>query len=337
MDFRTLRAFVEVVRQGGFSQAARTVFATQSTVSKAVKQLEQEVGMPLLERLGHRNVLTAAGEVVYRRGVKLLADRDDLLAEIDEVRGLKRGVLRLGLPPVGSNTLFAPLFAVYRQRFPGIEVQLVEHGSARLEEILRMGEIDFAGMLLPTSEEFDWQAVRREPLVALLPSRHPLATRPSVSLVDLRETPFIIFEAGFSLHRMILDASRRAGFEPAVVARSTQIDFMLGLVAAGLGVAFLPRMIASQRATPAVRQVLLDEPGTEWNMAMVWRRSAYLSEAAKAWLALVREVHGLPNSPAPGPLQPVAGPDLSARPSGPSDRRHTGRPAGPSRARSPRA
>lgn len=296
MDFRTLRAFVEVVRQGGFSQAARTVFATQSTVSKAVKQLEQEVGMPLLERLGHRNTLTAAGEIVYRRGVKLLADRDDLLAELDEVRGLKRGVLRLGLPPVGSNTLFAPLFAVYRQRFPGIEVHLVEHGSARLEEVLRMGEVDFAGLLLPTSDEFDWQPVRREPLVAVLPAGHPLATRRKVSLSDLRETPFIIFETGFSLHRMILDASRRSGFEPSVVARSTQIDFMVGLVTAGLGVAFLPRMIAQQRATPAVRQVLLDEPGTEWNMAMVWRKGAYLSEAAQAWLALVREVHGASSS-----------------------------------------
>jgi DNA-binding transcriptional LysR family regulator len=297
MDIRTLRAFVEVVRQGGFSQAARTVFATQSTVSKAVKQLEQEVGMPLLERLGHRNALTAAGEVVYRRGVKLLADRDDLLAELDEVRGLKRGVLRLGLPPVGSNTLFAPLFAVYRQRYPGIEVQLAEHGSAQLEEHLRMGDIDFAGMLLPTSEEFDWQPVRREPLVALLHASHPLSARSAVSLADLRETPFIIFETGFALHRMILDASRRAGFEPTVVARSSQIDFMVGLVAAGLGVAFLPRMIANQRATPGVRQVLLDEPDTEWNMAMVWRRGAYLSEAAKAWLALVREVHGAPPSP----------------------------------------
>ena len=128
-----------------------------------------------------------------------------------------------------------------------------------LEEILRMGEIDCAGMLLPTSEEFDSQPVRREPLVALLHASHPLSANPAVSLAELRDTPFIIFETGFSLHRRILDASRRAGFEPSVVARSSQIDFMVGLVAAGLGVAFLPRMIASQRAHPAVRLVLLEE------------------------------------------------------------------------------
>jgi DNA-binding transcriptional LysR family regulator len=92
MDFRTLRAFVEVVRQGGFSQAAKTVFATQSTVSKAVKQLEDEIGAPLLDRIGHRTQLTDLGELVYLRAVRLLADRNDLLAELEELRGLKRGV-----------------------------------------------------------------------------------------------------------------------------------------------------------------------------------------------------------------------------------------------------
>lgn len=297
MEFRPLRAFIEVVRQGGFSQAAKVVFATQSTVSKAVKQLEDEIGIPLLDRLGHRSVLTAAGEVVYRRGVKLLADRDDLFAELDDIRRLKRGSLRLGLPPVGSSTLFAPVFAAYRQRYPGIEVRLVEYGGAQLQESLRAGEIDFAGALLPTSEEFDWQIVRREPLVALLPSNHALASRESVSLADLRKTPFILFESGFALHRVVLEACRRAGFEPDIVARSSQIDFMIELVSAGLGVAFLPRMIATQRRNAMVRHVPLDDPDTEWVMAMAWRRGAYLSEAAKAWLDLVREIHGSDKTP----------------------------------------
>lgn len=291
MEFRPLRAFVEVVRQGGFSQAAKTVFATQSTISKAVKQLEDEVGVPLLDRIGHRSVMTPAGEAVYRRGVKLLADRDDLLTELDEIRGLKRGVLRLGLPPVGSSTLFAPLFAVYRQRYPGIEIRLVEHGSTQLEESLRAGDIDFAGALLPTSPEFDWEPVRREPLVALLPPNHPLCKRSSVSLMDVRELPFILFDSGFALHRMILDASRKAGFEPTIAAQSSQIDFMIELVGAGIGVAFLPRMIAAQRRQSTVRHVLLDEPDLAWVMAMAWRRGAYLSGAAKAWLDLVREIH----------------------------------------------
>src|SRR6266403_581035 len=160
MELRTLRAFVEVVRQGGFTQAAKKVFATQSTVSKAIKHLKDEIGVPLLDRIGHRSKLTAAGEIVYQRALRMLAERNDLIAELDELRGLKRGTLRLGFPPVGSSTLFAPLFALYRSRYPGIDIRLVEqHGSERLEEILLSGEIDLAASLLPVSDELEWQDV----------------------------------------------------------------------------------------------------------------------------------------------------------------------------------
>lgn len=292
MDLRTLRAFVEVVRQGGFSPAAKTLFATQSTVSKAVKQIEDEIGVPLLDRLGHRSTLTAAGDIVFQRALRMLAERDDLLAELDELRGLKRGTLRLGLPPVGSSTLFAPLFATYRNLYPGIDIRLVEHGSSRLEEVLLSGEIELAASLLPVSDGFEWQEVKREPLVALLPVNHELAHRKSIGMPALQHLPFILFEAGFALNRVIFDACRRHGFEPTVVARSSQIDFVVELAAAGLGIAFLPRMIAEQRKHPAVRHVLLDEPDTDWHIAMIWRRGGYLSHAGRAWLDLVRKSGG---------------------------------------------
>jgi DNA-binding transcriptional LysR family regulator len=292
MELRNLKAFVEVVRQGGFSQAAKVVFATQSTVSKAVKQLEDEIGLPLLDRDRPKSRLTAAGEIVYRRAIRLLAERDDLTAELEELRGLRRGVLRLGLPPIGSSTLFAPLFTFYRQQFPEIEIRLVEHGSDQLSELLQAGEIDFAGLLPPIADEFAWQVVRREPLMALLSIDHPLADRPTVNLGDLRETPFILFESGFALNRIIRDACRRNGFEPVVAARSTQIDFIAELAGAGLGVGFLPRMIATQRTQVPIRLVLLDEPDAEWTLAMAWRRGAYLPPAAAAWLSLLRERTG---------------------------------------------
>lgn len=315
MEFRPLRAFVEVVRQGGFSRAAEAVFATQSTISKAVRQLEDELGVKLLDRIGQRSLLTAAGEIVYRRGLRLLADRDDLLAEIDEVRGLARGTLRLGLPPVGSSTVFAPLFAIYRQRHPRIDIRLVEHGSDELEGLLAAGEIDFAGMLLPVAPAFDCVPVRREPLVALLPAAHALSAAAAVTLAELRALPFILFDRGFALHRIILDGCRRAGFEPEIAAHSSQMDFMVELVAAGLGTTFLPRMIAAQRPHPGVRGVLLDEPDTAWNMAMAWRRGAYLSAAAAAWLALVQEIHpGAAEAAGAAPGMRLAGLEPATKP-----------------------
>ncbi len=290
MELRTLRMFVEVVRQGGFTAAAKTVFATQSTVSKAVKQLEDEIGLPLLDRVGHRVVMTTAGEIVYRRALAILAERDDLVAELTELRGLKRGALRIGLPPIGSDLLFAPIFAVYRNRYPGIDIQLVEHGSKRLEELVLAGAVDLGASLMPVPADFEWQEVRCEPIDALVAADHDLAQAGSVEITALAEQPFILFESGFALSSIILDACRQSGFTPTIAARSSQIDFITELVAAKLGIGFLPRMIARQKAHPNVRHIGIVTPRMDWNMAMIWRRGAYLPQAAKAWLALVREV-----------------------------------------------
>lgn len=291
MELRTLRTFVEVVRQGGFSQAAKTVFATQSTVSKAVKHLEDEFGMRLFDRVGRHVKLTPAGEIVYPHALRLLADRDNLLAELDAFRGLARGTLKLGLPPIGSSIFFAPLFAIFRNCYPGIDIRLVEHGSDDLEKRLLAGEIEIAASLLPVSDEFEWQEtqVQREPLIVLLSADHPLTNDNSLSLSDLREIPFILFGAGFALNRIILSACRRHRFEPVIAAQSAQTDFIVELVAAGVGVAFLPRSIAERRLNSGVKCVPLAEADTEWHMAMIWRRGGHLSLAAEAWLALLRE------------------------------------------------
>jgi DNA-binding transcriptional LysR family regulator len=286
MEIRTLRAFVEVVRQGGFTKAAQTVYATQSTVSKAVRQLEEELGFQLLERSGHRSKPTDAGEIVYRRALAILAEGDDLKTELGELRGLAGGALRLGFPPIGSNTLFARWFAAYRSRYPGVELRLTEHGSKRLEELVLAGELDLAASLLPVGEEFEWRELRREPIDVLIAVDHPLANRDRLAFAELAEVPFVLYGAGFALNPIILGACRENGFAPKVAAQSSQIDFIIELVAVKLGVALLPRMIAEQRPHPLTRRIPVEEPAIFWHMALIWRRGGYLSPAAQAWVAL---------------------------------------------------
>jgi DNA-binding transcriptional LysR family regulator len=289
MELRTLRAFVEVVRQGGFSQAAKTLFMTQSAVSKAVRQLEDEVGLTLLDRIGHRSTLTAAGDIVYRRALKILAERADLVAELAELRGLRRGTLRLGLPPIGSDMLFAPLFAIYRSQYPGIEIQLVEHGSKRLEELVSAGEVDLGASLLPVPGEFEWQDVRAEPIEVIIRSDHPLAGQTNIPVAALKDMPFILFDSGFALNPIILDACQQAGFSPTIAARSSQINFIVELVGAGLGIGFLPKLIAEKRVRLGVEHVGLSQPSMDWHMAWIWRKGAYLPHAARAWLELAQK------------------------------------------------
>ena len=290
MELRTLRAFIEVVRCGGFTEAGKKIFATQSTVSKMVKQLEEEVGVLLIARSGQRARPTEPGLIVYRRGLDMLAMRDELLRELCELHSLERGVLRVGVPTVGGDTLFAPAIAEYRRRFPLIQIQLIEHGSARLQELLRAGDLDVAGILLPIESDLEYRKVRREPMVVLAPEDAYPKRKGSISLVELQDQAFLLFQQGFALNEMILAACRRQGFVPNVAMHSAQTRFIAKLVEARLGVAFMPLMVAIADKPSGVAILELDAPDISWNMSLAWRRDSYLPKAATAFIDLVQEI-----------------------------------------------
>jgi len=280
--------FVEVVRQGGFSRAAQALFATQPTISKAVRQLEEDLGVPLLNRNGRRADLTAAGELVYRRALPLLAQSEDLLSELAELRGLKGGVLRLGLPRLGASALFARMFALFRRRYPAIEVSVGVHSGVEMRALLRAGALDIGVLGDPIEPEFGQQDARTEPFMVLLPREHPFAARRSITIGRLAGLPVIFPDADSVIHQTLLGAYQRAGITPKVATRCHQADLMFELVAAGVGIAFLPRVLAQQQRHRAVRCVTLKD-AAQWRIAFSWRRDSHLSAAAQAWLAHARE------------------------------------------------
>jgi len=150
--------------------------------------------------------------------------------------------------------------------------------------------VDLAALLIPIDETFAYQQVRNEPLVAVLPGAHSLSQRKRINFSDLADSPFILFEEGFALNALIMAACDRRAIVPRVTARSGQIDFIADLVAAGLGVAFLPRMLAQKHKHAGIALVPLEEPDTDWNIALAWRAGAHLPPAAIAWLELAKEL-----------------------------------------------
>ncbi|KAF6695637.1 MULTISPECIES: LysR family transcriptional regulator [Pseudomonas] len=290
MEFKQLRSFVEVVHRGGFTQAGKTLHISQSAVSKQVAQLEYSLGTPLLERTGSHIRLTAAGRVVLQRAEAMLRLQSELQSELDDMQQLTRGELRLGLPQLGGDTLFAELFAEYRRRYPNVTIQLLEGGTRSIEQAILNGELEVGGSLMPSDPAFAWQAFCDEPLDALLPVDHPLAQQPQVRLEALADTPFLMYQRSFVLNDRLLQACQSLGFTPKEAGRSGQADFLAALVAAGQGVVLLPSVVARGLVRPGVVRVPLQAPDyLRWDIAFIWREGAYLSKAAQAWLALLRE------------------------------------------------
>lgn len=286
MDLRVLHYLVKIVQWGGFGKAAEHIHISQPALSKAIGALEEELGVTLLER-GHRGGkigLTAAGEIVHRHALAMLNNRQQLLNELQQLQGLQTGHLNIGLSPLGSADIFAPIIARFRATYPHITINLMERGGAEQEAALRRGEIELATSLMPTEgdSDIDWMPICDDPMMVALPLTHPLAHADTLHLSDLAQTPLVIFEHTFMLNRVILNACRNSGFEPSALTEVTHPDFGLALVAAGTGAMLLPRLITQRHPNSGVAIKPLHSESLRWQLSLIWRKNVKLSFAAEA-------------------------------------------------------
>ena len=289
MDIRALRYFVELVRERSFTRASEKLFVTQPTISKMIRNMEEELGQPLLNREGHSFTLTDSGQVLFARGQLILAQMQQLEAELADLQSLQHGRLALGIPPMVGH-VYADLIRAYRSRYPKVELSIVEYGGRRIEQAVLEGELDLAITMLPTREEGVLSALELDcyPIQVVLPDLPRWRGGSEIRLADLQEEPFLLYTQAFTLSERLEQACQQAGFVPQVAARSSQWDFLTAMVRSGMGVAFLPEPIC-RRLTPdgLVLRPLL--PELSWRLGVIWPAKRYLSRTAEAWLALCRE------------------------------------------------
>ncbi|MGK4475102.1 LysR substrate-binding domain-containing protein [Aeromonas molluscorum] len=290
MDIRALRYFVELVREQSFTRASERLFVTQPTISKMIRSLEEELGQPLLNREGRRFTLTDSGQVLFTRAQEILTQMLQLEAELADLQSLKGGRLALGMPPMVGH-VYADLIRTYRQRYPAIELSIVEYGGRRIEQAVLEGELDLAITMLPTRESGALNALELAsyPIQVVLPAKPHWRERACVNFPDLRDEPLLLYTQAFTLSDRIEQACQDAGFSPLVAARSSQWDFLTAMVRSGMGVAFLPEPIC-RRLNPEGLLLRPLFPELSWQLGVIWPQGRYLSRSAEAWLALCREL-----------------------------------------------
>jgi DNA-binding transcriptional LysR family regulator len=245
--------------------------------------------VPLLVRERGGVTPTDAGRVVLERAEHVLDTLRSIEEEVAEVSALRRGRVRIGLPPMVGAAFFPPVIAEFRRTWPGVTLDLREEGARSIEALVHGRELDVGVTVLPTDEvAFVTAPLVRDVLRAVVGRDHPLARRRRVALRDLRDEPFVLYRPDFALHGNILAACRGAGFTPTIASESSQWDFLAALAAAGMGVALLPRTICRQLGRRAVATLQLVEPVIPWHVALVWRRDRYVSPATAAWIDLAR-------------------------------------------------
>ena len=207
IDIRALRYFVETARLRSFTQAASSLFVTQSTISKMVKQLEDEVGQPLLIREGKTVRLTDVGKVVYDRGQEALGVVHRLTLEVADLSSLGRGQLTVGVPPM-VNLFFSPAVSAFRRRYPNLQLNLSEHGGKIVEQQVAHGELEVGATVLPGDSglNLETRQFAKYPIWAVGPHRAAWASGRTVTLAALRDEPLVMLTDEFSLTRMLRQA-----------------------------------------------------------------------------------------------------------------------------------
>ncbi|WP_042012451.1 LysR family transcriptional regulator [Aeromonas fluvialis] len=289
MDIRALRYFVELVREQSFTRASEKLFVTQPTISKMIRNIEEELGQPLLNREGRRFTLTDSGQVLFNRAQTILAEMQQLEAELADLQSLQHGRLTLGIPPM-VGYVYADLIRAYRTRYPKVELTLVEYGGRRIEQAVLEGELDLAITMLPTKEGGALSALELDqyPIRVVLPDQYRWCGEAPLRLESLQEEPFLLYTQAFTLSERLEHACQEAGFVPQVAARSSQWDFLIAMVRSGMGVAFLPEPVCN-RLTPDGLVLRPLEPELSWRLGVIWPSERYLSRTAEAWLALCRQ------------------------------------------------
>jgi DNA-binding transcriptional LysR family regulator len=294
MDLRQLSYFLEVANHSSFSKASKSIHLSQPTLSKMVKNLEEELGIVLLDRSTRKVELTEAGKVVQSHAQIIINAKDHLLAAVADLTQMKVGRFTLGLPPVIGASFFPKVIADFHKLYPNITIQLVEEGGKRIEQMLMEGAIDLGVVVLPVDEQlFELVPIVERRLNLVMPISHPLSQRGKVRLADLCNESFILFRHEFNLHDRVKEACIREGFEPQVAYESTQWDFIYELICADQGISLLPETICARLDPGKVSVIRSIEPNIHWNIGIVWRKHGYLSHAARGWIEFAQQVfHG---------------------------------------------
>lgn len=289
LDIKHLQYFIEVSNYKSFTRAADHLFITQPTISKMIKNLENELGVELFDRSKKSLTLTDAGRVVLEQAKLIDKAFRNLEVEMENLLELKKGHIRIGLPPIIDPSFFPEIMGKFHDKYPSITFQLVEEGSKKIEESVANDVLDIGVIVLPAkNNQFHSFSFLKEDIKLILHPSHPLANEAEINLAQLSEDSFILFNKDFVLRDLIISSCNRAGFNPSILSESSRWDFIEEMVACKLGVALLPESIC-RNLHQNVRAVKISKPSISWNLGFIWRNGQYLSYAAKEWLRFTQE------------------------------------------------
>ena len=309
MNLRDLKYLVALADHKHFGRAAAACYVSQPTLSTQIKKLEDELGVPLVERAPRKVMLTPAGRDAAERARRIVAEVEQMKEAARRSQDPEAGTVRLGMFPTLGPYLLPHVVPRIRARFPHLELLLVEEKSDVLLSRLREGKLDAGLLALPVADDqLHTEFLFEEPFVLAVPESHPLAQRGSLTLAELSHQQLLLLEDGHCLREQALDVCRLSGANEKSEFRATSLETLRQMVAADVGITLLPTLAVKPPVARSSNIHLLgfSDSHPSRRIAMVWRKSSAMSGFLQVFAQVFRELPpGLFQPDAPVPATPT--------------------------------
>lgn len=292
MEIRQLRAFAAIAEAKTFTAGARLVHVTQAAISMQIRQLEDEVGVPLFTRTPRRVILTEAGETLLERARKILREHDAAIAEIAEIIGSEHGRLRIGSASAMFATELLPqILQNLKAKFTKSEIMVVSGTSQVLINKILGGEIDTAFVSLPVeSTNIQTELVFSDEIVAIAHPSHPFAKHKVISAAALAGENLILGEQGGNTRRRIDDFFIASGVKPNVVMELSRQEAINQMVENNLGVGIAgAKTVSKEIREGRLVSWFIEGAQINWELGLARLRGGYFSPIAQEFVKLCRE------------------------------------------------
>jgi DNA-binding transcriptional LysR family regulator len=292
MELSQLRALIAINDVANFTLAGKKLNLSPPAVFKQIRQLEDELGTKLYERLGKQLVVTPVGQVIVSYGHSILRQHDEAIVAAREVGGIKRGYLHFGCGPHTSICIIPPLLRAFLALYPKIEVSVTTRDDHSLLNELHDGRVDVVLVTLPVEElGFESDPLWQYEMVFVVSPSDPVSNLRRVTASDLQDKPFILYRRANVIETAIRCFCDQVGFDPKVVMDDDQADSIKELIKLGLGISLLPLWSVSEDVRRGKLRILrLKDRHLFHQMGLVRRKSTYhpavlsaLSSVAHRW------------------------------------------------------
>lgn len=285
MEFNSLnrlKYFNDLAITGSFSKSAQRLGIAQPALSIAIRKLEEETDLKLVNRAEKTMTLTSDGKVMLKHVRTLLAQLNEASRELTELQGLETGEINIGASAMLSTYYLPQWLIPFKKKYPGIRIRMIHAGTRDLERMVIDGELDLA--LLQSAVEnpaIRYRAQIKEEVVACLPVHHYLAERDAISIQEFCKQPLVLFRKGYFLRDSIEKHAKEAGLALNLQFETNLVDLMKQLVREEIGISTSLEMIVREEASLCTRPF---DPAISLDLSWAWKKNHYLSKASQALL-----------------------------------------------------